>query len=51
MLYWFLDERFLGTSAPDETLFVALKPGNYIVRVVDDLGRGDSREVRVEVAP
>ncbi len=50
-LYWFLNERFVGNSKPQESLLVTLKPGDYVVRVLDDTGNGDSRELHVELAP
>ncbi|HEY0720427.1 MAG TPA: penicillin-binding protein 1C [Gammaproteobacteria bacterium] len=50
-LYWFLNERFVGSSQPQESLLLTLKPGDYVVRVLDDTGNGDSRELHVELAP
>ncbi|HEY0634302.1 MAG TPA: penicillin-binding protein 1C [Gammaproteobacteria bacterium] len=50
-LYWFLNERFVGNSKPQEALLLPLKPGDYVVRVLDDTGSGDSRELHVELAP
>ena len=46
-LYWFIDERFIGTSKPGKTLFWPAKPGQYLVRVIDDQGRGDGRSLYV----
>lgn len=48
-VYWFLDERFLGKARSGETFYWKPKPGNFVVRVVDDHGRADSRDLTVEV--
>lgn len=47
-LYWFIDESFIGTSKPGKTLFWDARPGQYLVRVIDDQGRGDGRALHVE---
>ena len=47
-LYWFVDETFIGTSKQGKTFFWRLKPGHYTVRVIDDQGRGDARELTVK---
>jgi penicillin-binding protein 1C len=47
-LHWFVDESYVGTSAPGIAL--AWNPrssGHYIVRTVDDRGRADSRPLDV----
>jgi membrane carboxypeptidase/penicillin-binding protein PbpC len=28
-LYWYLDERFLGSSSPDQPLMMDLRPGGH----------------------
>ncbi|MBI5244843.1 MAG: penicillin-binding protein 1C [Elusimicrobia bacterium] len=48
-LYWFANDRFLGRAKTGETFFWAAQPGSYVVRVVDDQGRSDSREMLVAV--
>ncbi len=48
-LYWFVDERFIGKSGQGQAHLAALKPGSYVVRVVDDQGRSDSRGMSVTV--
>jgi penicillin-binding protein 1C len=50
-LYWFADESFLGRATPDEVVFWQLRLGPHVIRVVDDLGRSDLREIVVEPAP
>ena len=47
-LYWFIDESFIGSSKPGKPLFWKAKPGQYLVRVIDDQGRGDGRALHVE---
>lgn len=46
-VYWFVNERFEGTSPSGEPLFWRPSPGRFVVRAVDDQGRADAREVRV----
>jgi penicillin-binding protein 1C len=44
-VYWFVNERFLGTSPSGEPFFWKPLPGRFVVRAVDDQGRADAREV------
>ncbi|MDG2539909.1 penicillin-binding protein 1C [Dyella jiangningensis] len=49
-MYWFVNDAYVGRSAPGESLF--WQPGaagNYEVRVVDDRGRSDARPLGVSV--
>lgn len=46
--YWFINETFFGKSLRDETLVWHAKPGNYTVRVVDDAGRSDAKDIVVK---
>lgn len=48
-LHWFIGAQYLGQSEPQKPFLWTPKPGHYVVRVVDDLGRADSREVDVKV--
>jgi penicillin-binding protein 1C len=48
-LHWFIGGRYLGQSEPQKPFLWKPKPGHYVVRVVDDLGRADSRNVEVKV--
>jgi penicillin-binding protein 1C len=50
MVYWFLDQEFVGTSKPETPLFWYAKPGTFNVRCVDDNGRFDSCTLRVVMA-
>ena len=51
-LFWFSNDAFVGQASAGETL--AWNPphaGRFVLRVVDEAGRADSREVAVEVVP
>lgn len=47
-LFWFEGGTLIGKSHPHGTLEWRPTPGRYLLRVVDDHGRADSREVAVE---
>ena len=46
-LYWFVDDRLLDKAPNGKPLFWRAQPGRFLVRVVDDHGRSDSRELIV----
>jgi len=48
-VYWFLNESYIGRAKRGKPFFWQPKPGSYIVRVIDDLGRGGSRNLKVEL--
>jgi penicillin-binding protein 1C len=48
-LYWYAGHRYLGASEPDHALLWQAEAGDYTLRVVDDMGRADSRELKVRV--
>ena len=51
-LYWFVGDSLIGKAAPGETLtWQPSSPGSYLLRVVDDQGQAESREVTVEFVP
>lgn len=51
-LYWFVGDSLVGKAAPGETLtWQPRSPGSYLLRVVDDQGQAESREVTVEFVP
>lgn len=50
-LFWFVDNRFVGSSAIGETVMWQPEGGTHAVRVVDNLGRASTRLVRVETLP
>ena len=46
-LFWFADGALIGRSLAGKPLFWTPRPGRSTVRVVDDQGRGDTRDVDV----
>lgn len=48
-LYWFIDETFIAKTKPDESFLWQAKPGNYVVRVVDDHGLSDARAINIQM--
>ena len=51
-IYWFVGDSFLGTGAPGESFaWTPPRPGRYKLRVVDEEGRADVRELDVELRP
>ena len=46
-VFWFVDESYVGTARSGEAFFWDPRPGNYVVRVVDQFGRHSARELRV----
>lgn len=48
-LYWFLDEKFIGTSLPNQVLvYKAKKAGTFKVKLLDDLARTKSTTLNIE---
>lgn len=47
-IFWFLNESFLGKTTRDKSFMWQALPGKYVIRAVDDYGRSDVREVKVE---
>ena len=51
-LFWFVDGAMAGRTRPGESLsWQPSEARNYTVRVVDDTGHADSRELTVEFVP
>ena len=48
-LHWFLNETYLGKTGRDQAFLWQAKPGNFVVRVVDDHGRSDARNLKVNL--
>jgi penicillin-binding protein 1C len=46
-LYWFVDGRLVGQTIAGRAFFWTPEPGRFTVRVVDDRGRSDAREMLV----
>lgn len=49
-IYWFINDVFVGKTSPDKPFLWTAKTGKFIVRVVDDHGLSDAREIIVQVA-
>jgi penicillin-binding protein 1C len=51
VLYWFVNTSFVGKVPADQVFWWHTKPGNFVVRVVDDHGRSAvARDLKVESA-
>ncbi|MBV8802521.1 MAG: penicillin-binding protein 1C, partial [Gammaproteobacteria bacterium] len=48
-LYWFIGETLIGVTDRNQPYLWVAKAGKYIVRVVDDHGRADMRNLNVTV--
>lgn len=46
-VYWFIDDRLVGTVRSGESLFWTARPGRFVVRAVDDQGRSVAEELNV----
>jgi penicillin-binding protein 1C len=50
-VYWFLDERFVGRADDGQPLYWPPRPGQFMLRAVDDQGRSDARPIRIQIIP
>jgi len=48
-LYWFVNETFIAKTSSEESFLWQAKPGKFTIRVVDDRGLSDARDVNVQV--
>ncbi|WP_121144776.1 penicillin-binding protein 1C [Orbus hercynius] len=49
-LYWFIDNQFMGNSTPNQAIdWLPTRSGLFKLLVVDDLGRSDSRTIKVSL--
>ncbi|WP_131764261.1 penicillin-binding protein 1C [Legionella drozanskii] len=48
-IYWFINEVYLAKTRPDEPFFWKAKPGKFVIRVVDDHGRSNARDINIEM--
>lgn len=48
-LYWFINETFIAKTSSDESYLWQAKPGKFTIRVVDDRGLSDARDIHVQV--
>lgn len=46
-VYWFANEEYLGKVSAQKTLFWKMRPGEFKLRVIDDHGRSDVRQLNV----
>jgi penicillin-binding protein 1C len=46
-LHWFANNQYLGSSKSGETMSWRARPGQYLLRVVDDQGRSDMTRLQV----
>ncbi len=46
-VHWFLDDQYLGESAPATPFFWNARPGKFVIRAVDDHGRADAEILEV----
>lgn len=48
-IYWFIDGALLGQTAPNETLACKAVIGTHEIKAVDNLGRGSTKKVRIQL--
>lgn len=48
-VYWFVNNSYVGKSATNSAFQWRATPGNFTVSAVDDMGRQDSRELKVSL--
>lgn len=49
-LYWFLNGSYLAKSIPGKTVFWHAKAGKFVLRVIDDHGLADVRDIKVQLS-
>ncbi|MHB1948764.1 MAG: penicillin-binding protein 1C [Gammaproteobacteria bacterium] len=48
-LHWFINESFVAKTRRDQVFLWQAKPGKFVVRVVDDHGRSDARDINIKI--
>ena len=48
-LYWFINETFIAKTKAGKSFLWRAKPGKFVVRVVDDHGLSDARDINVQL--
>ncbi|NUF27288.1 penicillin-binding protein 1C [Gilliamella sp. ESL0254] len=49
-LYWFVNDNFIGQTDPRKAInWIPTQSGTFKILVLDDLGRSDSRSVKIEL--
>lgn len=46
-LYWFVNDTFIAKTSADESYLWLAKPGQFTIRVVDDHGLSDARDIKI----
>lgn len=50
IIYWFIDDAYLGNSTNQRSIeWYPKESGRYRIRAVDDKGRADTRNIRVDI--
>ncbi|MEY0489592.1 hypothetical protein [Proteus terrae] len=50
IIYWFIDDAYLGNSTNQRSIeWCPKESGRYRIRAVDDKGRADTRNIRVDI--
>lgn len=49
LLHWFINDTYLGKVRPDKAFIWSATAGKFVVRVVDDHGRSDVRDIIVSM--
>ncbi len=49
IIFWFVNDSYIGSADSSETIFWNAQPGEYTVRAVDNLGRANSTQIKVLV--
>ena len=47
VVYWFVDDQLIGTSASGDSLMWKARPGSFLIRAIDQQGRAVAEELRV----
>lgn len=47
-VYWFVNDRFVAKARAGETWLWNAQPGRHVIRVVDERGLADAREINIE---
>lgn len=48
-VYWFINETFIAKTKADQAYLWHAKPGHFVVRVVDDHGLSDARDITIQL--
>ena len=49
-LYWFINETYLAKTRADQPFLWQVKAGKSVVRVVDDHGLSDARDIEIQIS-